>query len=202
MGYRGDPRNCPHHKGADQASKKDDLKKKAAPAFGAASDAKHSGNSTAPLDKRAVTRAADTAAAAQKVSAKAEYMAQPKSGNSSVAPSVTKPSSSSPSKGKSGRGSKHQHKPSFTSPYLHLPLRLGALAVLENSHDSCLNSHRGSLREPWVVLASRKTLTGGSAKQKRRMRKKGDPRRFVPIARRGKRAVHERTTHGRGAVLL
>ena len=61
-------------------------------------------------------RAADTAAAAQKVSAKAEYMARPKSGNSSVAPSVTKPSSSPPSKGKSGRGSKHRHKPSFLAP--------------------------------------------------------------------------------------
>jgi hypothetical protein len=74
-------------------------------------------------------------------------MAQPKPGNSSAAPSVTKPSSSSPSKGKSGRGSKHQHEPPFTSPHLHLPLRLGALAVLEDSRDPCLNSHRGCFEE-------------------------------------------------------
>ena len=57
-----------------------------------------------------------TAAATVQASAKAGPTTQPKTGNTSAAPPVAKPSPSSPSKGKFGRGSKHQPKPPSTSP--------------------------------------------------------------------------------------
>lgn len=96
-------RNHPHYKEAAQASKREESKKKAAAASSAAAESKQSGESTAPLGKRAARRAA----AAQKASAQAGSVAQVKPGN---APSETKPPSSSPSKGKSLRGGKHPLK--------------------------------------------------------------------------------------------
>jgi regulator of nonsense transcripts 3 len=99
-------RNHPHYKDAVQASKREEFKKKAVATSSAAAESKKSGESTAPLGKRAAKRAA--AAAAQKAPAQAGPAAQPKSGN---APSEAKPPSSSPSKGKSARASKHHRKP-------------------------------------------------------------------------------------------
>ncbi|KAI9511371.1 Smg-4/UPF3 family-domain-containing protein [Russula earlei] len=98
-------RNHPHYKDS-QISKREESKKKAtaAPtAAGATSELKQSGESTAPLGKRAAKRAA--AAAAQKASAQPGPATQPKAGNAPAAP-TGKPSSS-PSKGKSARGGKH-----------------------------------------------------------------------------------------------
>ena len=77
---------------------------------------KKSGSSTAPLGKRAAKWAAAAAAASQKASAQAASTTRPKTGNASAAPPVAKPSPSSPSKVKSGQGSKHQPKPPSTSP--------------------------------------------------------------------------------------
>src|SRR5216684_8770320 len=79
-------RNHPHYKDAAQASKREESKKKPA-----AAESKPSGESTAPLGKRAARRAA----AAQKASAQAGPAAQSKSGNT---PSEIKPPSSSPSR--------------------------------------------------------------------------------------------------------
>ena len=107
-------RNHPHYKDAVQASKREESKKKTAATSSTAAESKKSGESTAPLGKRAAKRAAAAAAAAQKASAQAGPAAQPKSGN---APSEAKPPSSSPSKGKSARAGKHHSKPPpFTSP--------------------------------------------------------------------------------------
>ena len=88
-------------------------------------------------------------------------------------------------------------------PYLHLPLRLRALAVLEDDRGPCFDSRRGSSRWPSVVLASRNAATGGSAQPKKvRVRVKEKGRRTVPLARRGRAAGGGRkTTHGRGGRL-
>jgi len=164
-------RNHPHYKNATQTSKKDDSEKKAATVSGTTSEAKRGGDPTTPLGKRAAKRTATTAAAAQKASAQAGSMTQPKTGNASAPPSVAKSFPSSPSKGKSGRGSKHQPKPPSTSPgqialtapsssipprtpvprlcpHPHLPLRLRVLTVLEDGRSLCFDSHQGSSRQP------------------------------------------------------
>lgn len=101
-------RNHSHYKDAVQASKREESKKKTA-----AAESKQSGESTAPLGKRAAKRAAAAAAAAQKASAQAGPVAQLKSGN---ATSEAKPSPSSPSKAKSTRAGKHPPKSSSTTP--------------------------------------------------------------------------------------
>jgi len=165
-------RNHPHYKDATQTSKKDDSEKKAAAVSGTTSEAKRGGDPTAPLGKRAAKRTATAAAAAQKASAQAGSTTQPKTGNASAPPSVAKSSfPSSPSKGKSGRGSKHQPKPPSTSPgqiastapsssipprtpvprlrpHPHLPLRLRVLTVLEDGRGPCFDSRQGSSRRP------------------------------------------------------
>jgi regulator of nonsense transcripts 3 len=105
-------RNHAHYKDAAHASKKDESKKKAA-AAGFTSEAKQSGESAAPLGKRAARAAA---AAAQKASAQPGPATQPKPGTASAAPPAAKPSPASPSKGKSGRGGgKQPPKPPSTS---------------------------------------------------------------------------------------
>src|SRR5712691_9145701 len=102
-----------------------------------------------PGEKGALT--GQSAAAAQLASAQPGSTMQPKTGNPSAAPPVVKPSPSSLSKGKSGRGGQHQvpstdvtrsgpnqsTMPSSSNPqlclHLHLPLHVQALMVLELS---------------------------------------------------------------------
>ena len=116
---RGIQRKHSHHEDAAQASRKDDsTQRRLWPTSGAASEAKQRPNSSAPLGKRAAKRAAATAVAAQKGSAQADSMMQPKTRNARATPPVAEPSPSSPSKGKSGRSSKHEltGELPFTSP--------------------------------------------------------------------------------------
>jgi len=105
------------------------------------------GDSTAPLGKRA-------AAAALKASPKAGSMTQLKTGNASAAPPVAKPLTSSPSKGKSVRGGKHQPKP----PYVTSSSHINGAFLFEFSHG------------PWYLDYAR-TCTVPCACELRRLRK-------------------------------
>ena len=101
--------NSPQYKDAAQESK-DEPKKKAATSS-AISQTKKAGEPTASLGNK-LRRVAAT----QKAPAQVGPSTYPKTGNASAALPAGKLSPSSPSKGKSGRGSKHQPKPSSTSP--------------------------------------------------------------------------------------
>jgi len=143
---------------------------------------------------------------------------QPKTGNASAAPPVAEPSPSSSSPGEAAsinldHHPRHQVKP--RRRHLHLrvppqtlvpPLRLHlrlllcprALTVLEDDRSPCLDSRQGSSRRPSAVLAPLKAETRGSAQP--RKRRKGNPRRMAPLARRGRRRKEEggrRTDAGR-----
>ena len=181
-----------HYKDGAQASRKDDSKTKATTgtASGATSGGKQGGSPTAPLGERAAKRAVAAVVAAELASAQAGSTTLPKTRNASAAPPVAKPSPSSPSKGKSGRGSKHQLKPSSTSPgqatstpppsssppfrlrpHLRLLVHLRTLMALKDGRGRCLDSRQGSSRRPSVMPKA--VETGGSAQPKGEREGKG-----------------------------
>jgi len=199
-------RNHLHYKDGAQAFKKDDSNTKATTSSGANSGGKQGGNSTAPLGERAAKRAVAAVAAAELASAQAGSTTLSKSRNGSAAPPVAKRSPSSPSNGKSGRGSKHQLKPSSTSPGRATSTAPSSWSPPSDftpapapSHAPASSDGSENLSRPVLGLASRQFKVslsgagvnkGGNTRERpaeRRKRRKGSPRRMAPLARRGRR---------------
>ena len=183
------------YKDAAPASKKvkGDFKTNAAVASSAASEAKQGSNSTSDRTTRQMSREEGCGGLAD---VRLGWLYESPEDRKIIHCSpVAKPSSSSPRKGKSGRSSKHQLKLPFTSPgqatsaalssssppsalvspprpHLYPPLRLRALAVLEEGHDPCSNSCRsGSGRPPqWCQRHERRQQAG-----MRSRKEKGSP---------------------------
>ena len=143
------------------------------------SEAKQSGDSTAPLGKRAAKRAAAADAAAQKASAEAGSTTQPKTGNAPLLhlwPSHHRPLQARESSGEAASTNlnhrlRHQVKPHRRRLYLRVPLqtlvprlrpplqlpfRLRALTVLEDGRGPCLDCRQGSSRRQQGGARNRK----------------------------------------------
>ena len=179
--------NHPHYNDAAPASKKGDFKKNAAAVSSAASEAKQGGNSAGDRTTRQTSREEGCGGRA---GVRFGWLYDsPEDWKHIHCSPVAKPSSSSPSKGKSGRGSRHQLKLPFTSPgqatsaalssssppsalvppprpHLYPPLRLRALAVLEDGHDPCSNSCRSGSGRPSVMLRHERRQQAGMRSRK------------------------------------